>query len=88
MNPFVITGSVPDEYFCDRRDEAERIIRTVTNGDNLCLISPRRMGKSKLVDFCYGKGHHKLKKHHNLLCRLNSRFCCRKHLVHHAARLL
>lgn len=55
MNPFVITGSVPDEYFCDRRDEAERIIRTVTNGDNLCLISPRRMGKSKLIDFCYGK---------------------------------
>lgn len=54
-NPFVITGHIPEEYFCDRREESRRIIRTLTNGGNLCLISPRRMGKSKLVQFCYEK---------------------------------
>lgn len=54
-NPFIITGHIPAEYFCDRREESKKIIRTLTNGGNLCLISPRRMGKSKLVQFCYGK---------------------------------
>ena len=54
-NPFVITGNIPERYFCDRRDEAAKIIRTVVNNGNLCLMSPRRMGKSKLITFCYGR---------------------------------
>lgn len=54
-NPFIITGAIPPEYFCDRRAESERLVRTVTQGGNICLISPRRMGKSKLVRFCYDK---------------------------------
>lgn len=54
-NPFIITGRIPAEYFCDRREESQKIIRTLTNNGNLCLISPRRMGKSKLVQFCYEK---------------------------------
>ena len=52
-NPFILTGAIPAEYFCDRQEESKRLIRTVTQGGNLCLISPRRMGKSKLVRFCY-----------------------------------
>lgn len=54
-NPFILTGAIPAEYFCDRQEESKRLIRTVTQGGNLCLISPRRMGKSKLVRFCYDK---------------------------------
>lgn len=54
-NPFVLTGNIPPAYFCDRRKESERLIRTLTQGGNTCLISPRRMGKSKLVRFCYDK---------------------------------
>ena len=54
-NPFVITGRIPEEYFCDRRAETQKMIRTLTNGDNICLMSPRRMGKSKLIQFCYEK---------------------------------
>ena len=54
-NPFIITGNIPEEYFCDRREETKKVIRTLSNGGNLCLISPRRMGKSKLVRFCYDK---------------------------------
>lgn len=29
-NPFIITGKIKPEYFCDREVEAERIIRKVT----------------------------------------------------------
>ncbi|MDR0973445.1 MAG: ATPase [Prevotellaceae bacterium] len=52
-NPFVITGHIPDKYFCDRREETARVVRELSNNGNLCLISPRRMGKSKLVHHCY-----------------------------------
>lgn len=54
-NPFILTGAIPTEYFCDRREESKRLIRTLTQEGNLCLISPRRMGKSKLIRFCYDK---------------------------------
>ena len=54
-NPFVITGRIPEAYFCDRRAETQKMVRALTNGDNICLMSPRRMGKSKLIQFCYDK---------------------------------
>ncbi len=55
MNPFVVAGKIEPEYFCDRVDESERLVKSVTNGNNLVLISPRRMGKTGLIYFCYGK---------------------------------
>lgn len=54
-NPFIISGKIPEAYFCDRRAETQKMIRALTNGDNICLMSPRRMGKSKLIQFCYDK---------------------------------
>ena len=54
-NPFIITGKIPEAYFCDRREETAKLIRSITNGNNICLLSPRRMGKSKLIQFCYDK---------------------------------
>lgn len=48
-NPFVIIGDIPEPYFCDREVETQRIIRTMTNEGNIVLMSPRRMGKSRLV---------------------------------------
>lgn len=48
-NPFVTIGDIPEPYFCDREKETERIIRTVTNEGNIVLMSPRRLGKSRLV---------------------------------------
>ena len=51
-NPFIITGHIKPEYFCDREKEAERIITKITNGENIVLMAARRMGKSKLIDFC------------------------------------
>lgn len=52
-NPFVVTGDIPDAYFCDRTAETARIIKSIANGNNLVLISPRRMGKIGLITHCY-----------------------------------
>lgn len=54
-NPFVVTGRIEAEYFCDREKESARLVRAVTNGNNLVIISPRRMGKTGLIQFCYDK---------------------------------
>ena len=48
-NPFVTTGYAGAEYFCDREKETADIIRYLTNGNNVALISPRRYGKSDLL---------------------------------------
>ena len=54
-NPFVIVGNIPEEYFCDRREESAKLIRSVTNQGNLLLMSSRRMGKSGLIRYCFEK---------------------------------
>lgn len=53
-NPFIVSGYVSPEYFCDREKESVELIRKVTNGNNLVLISSRRMGKTGLIDHCFG----------------------------------
>ena len=52
-NPFIVTGKIEPEYFCDRVNESARLIKSITNGNNLVIISPRRMGKTGLIQFCY-----------------------------------
>jgi len=53
INPFFVSGKIPHEYFCDRINESAKLIRLLTNGNNVVLISPRRMGKTGLIEFCY-----------------------------------
>lgn len=55
INPFIVTGKIAPEYFCDRVTESARLIKSITNGNNLVIISPRRMGKTGLIQFCYDK---------------------------------
>lgn len=55
INPFVVTGKIEPPYFCDRVQESERLVKSITNGNNLVIISPRRMGKTGLIRFCYEK---------------------------------
>ncbi len=54
-NPFIVTGRIEPEYFCDRVNESARLIKSITNGNNIVIISPRRMGKTGLIQFCYDK---------------------------------
>ena len=49
LNPFLLSGYVSPEYFCDRQAETEKIISALENGRNITLISPRRMGKTGLI---------------------------------------
>lgn len=51
-NPFIITGRIVPEYFCDRQKESERIITEITSGEIIVLMAARRIGKSKLIDYC------------------------------------
>ena len=52
-NPFILTPMIPEEYFCDREHETHQLIKTVTNQGNLVLISPRRVGKTGLINHCF-----------------------------------
>lgn len=54
-NPFIVTGKIAPEYFCDRVAESAMLIKSISNGNNLVIISPRRMGKTGLIQFCYDK---------------------------------
>ena len=53
LNPFFTSPIIPEKYFCDRVKESERMIKLLTNGNNIVLISPRRMGKTGLIRHVY-----------------------------------
>lgn len=48
-NPFILEPYRSKELFCDREKETEEILRHITNGRNITLISPRRLGKTGLI---------------------------------------
>ena len=52
-NPFITSGYVSNDYFCDREKESKEVIKSITNGNNLAIISPRRMGKTGLIMHCF-----------------------------------
>ncbi len=55
-NPFIVTGKIKPEYFCDRVEEVQRVTRSIlSGGENLVIISPRRLGKTGLINFCFEK---------------------------------
>ena len=61
-NPFVISGYVSPNFFCDRETETKLLIDSLKNGRNVTLISPRRMGKTGLIkNVFYQLQHDELK---------------------------
>ena len=52
-NPFVTNGYVGPEYFCDRVDETAMLTNLLVNGNNIALMSPRRVGKTDLIKHCF-----------------------------------
>ena len=55
LNPFFLSPNIPDDYFCDRQEETLMLSRLVTNGNNVLLMSPRRMGKSGLIHHLFDR---------------------------------
>ena len=49
MNPFSYGTIVKGDHFYDRKEECDRIVSTLSNGNNLVLFAPRRYGKTSLV---------------------------------------
>ena len=53
INPFIVTGRIPAPYFCDRVVESKVLSQALLSQMNVVLTSPRRMGKTALVDFVF-----------------------------------
>ena len=53
QNPFVVGKYLSDKYFCDRSKETEFLRKQMENGRNVALISPRRVGKSGLIQHLF-----------------------------------
>ena len=49
VNPFITQGYLSPRYFCDRVEETKYLTDLVINGNNVALISPRRLGKTGLI---------------------------------------
>lgn len=52
-NPFIVSGYVSADYFCDREAETEELTKALVNGRNTVIVSPRRMGKTGLIEHCF-----------------------------------
>ncbi len=48
-NPFILTGYAGPEYFCNREKEVEDLTEAYRNNRNIILYSPRRLGKTGLI---------------------------------------
>jgi hypothetical protein len=59
-NPFVFGEIVDQDRFIDREREVEQLVRDLSDGQKIFLLSPRRFGKSSLVSVVFLK----LKKQH------------------------
>lgn len=54
-NPFVIGRYEGEEYFCDRKDEVALLQKHIDNGRHVTLISPRRLGKTGLIEHLFAQ---------------------------------
>ena len=52
-NPFIVKGHIPEEYFCDRVEETDKLTRHLLNGNDVVIMSARRLGKTGLIQHCF-----------------------------------
>jgi len=64
-SPFLVYGYENPDYFCDREAETDHLIQAVTNGNNVTLTSPRRIGKTGLIKNCF---YHLKQTHPDIAC--------------------
>jgi len=55
LNPFALFGYAGKEYFCDRENETKELIAALRNGRNVTLRSPRRVGKTGLIQHVFAQ---------------------------------
>ena len=49
MNPFNYISIAQGDSFYDREQETQRLVKTLSGGNNIVLLAPRRYGKTSLV---------------------------------------
>ena len=54
-NPFILSGYNSPQYFCDRKEETDKLISSIMNSRNTTLISLRRMGKTGLIHHVFNR---------------------------------
>lgn len=54
-NPFITSGYAGPDYFCDREQETRQLTKLLLNGNNVVLMSPRRLGKTGLLYHCFSQ---------------------------------
>lgn len=52
-NPFATVGYLGPETFCDREQETKKIVANIKNGRNTCILAPRRLGKTALIQHVF-----------------------------------
>lgn len=52
MNPFRFGDVVEGDLFTDRENERQALLEDMRSGQNVILISPRRFGKTSLIEEC------------------------------------
>lgn len=52
-NPFPVITYQGPAYFCDRKEETERLLESIRNGRNTTLTALRRMGKTGLIQHVF-----------------------------------
>ena len=55
LNPFAVFGYAGPQYFCDRENETSELISALRNGRNVTLRSPRRVGKTGLIQHVFAQ---------------------------------
>ena len=58
-NPFLISGYISPDYFCDRDKETTIVIDAIRNERHLTIFSPRRIGKTGLIKHVFYSGRNK-----------------------------
>ena len=54
LNPFVIMGKIPDQFFCDREKETVRLTQEIAGrSTDILLLSQRRLGKTALISHSF-----------------------------------
>lgn len=54
-NPFVTTGYAGANWFCDRNNETNSLLKSIKNDQSVTLTSVRRMGKSSLIQHVFSQ---------------------------------
>lgn len=70
--PFIYGVTVSNHCFTDREEESEKLRRNLTSGINTMILSPRRLGKSSLVEKVMADIKKKDKNHRTVLIDLFS----------------